>query len=187
MLLLVAWLCFDSAIDHPFQYLANGQTAKQRHQYEAIYRKTFNYLIYKKQHPEDATEDPFAGLNSSIFKRQLNTNSTAEEGTVGGGSGLKPGTSESSIANEITSAVGAANDEKANQEQQQQNQQQQQQQQPVDATVADLLSVAANDDGLSTDQLPDDDFALFTDDIFAQVDILLSNLFLDRMNQNDSQ
>lgn len=44
----------------------------------------------------------------------------------------------------------------------------QRQQQQVDATVAELLSVAANDDTLGADQLPDD-FALLTDDLFAQV------------------
>ena len=46
---------------------------------------------------------------------------------------------------------------------------QRQQQQQVEATVAELLSAAANDDSLGADQLPDDDIALLTDDLFAQV------------------
>lgn len=61
---------------------------------------------------------------------------------------------------ETPSSVAVADDaEKAGQRQQQQ----------VEATVAELFSAAANDDSLGTDQLPDDDFALLTDDLFAQV------------------
>lgn len=142
-------------------------TAKQRRQYEAIYGKTFNYLLYKKQHPEETLEDPFRGLDPGIFKRQLSTSSNAES------SGRKPIASESSAAKEKNSTSDEKADQKLQSEQNQQSQHQQQQN-PVDATVADLLSVAANDAGLGADQLPDDDFSLFTDDdIFAQVRTIL--------------
>ncbi|VDL57564.1 unnamed protein product [Hymenolepis diminuta] len=147
---------------YSLMYLAHGMTAKQRRQYEAIYGKTFNYLLYKKQHPEETLDDPFRGLDPGIFKRQLSTNSNTESG------GRKASASESSAAKEKSSTTDEKADQKLQNEQNQQSQQQQQN--PVDATVADLLSVAANDAGLGADQLPDDDFSLFTDDdIFAQL------------------
>ncbi|VDO00758.1 unnamed protein product [Rodentolepis nana] len=150
---------------YSLMYLANSMTAKQRRQYEAIHRKAFNYLIYKKQHPEETLKDPFYEVDPSIFKRQQSTNSNSESG------GRKDSASEGSTGKEKNPNGDEKECQKLENEQNHQSQQQQQQQQnPEDATVADLLSVAANDAGLGADQLPDDDFSLFTDDdIFAQL------------------
>ncbi|KAL5970646.1 Histone demethylase UTY [Taenia solium] len=146
----------------------NGQSARQRHQFQRIYAKAFNYLLYKKSHPEVAAtliEDPFACANRRIFKRQVGTNSASEgpEGTAvtTTASSVKVSTS-APPACETSSADDA---EKVGQRQQQQ----------VDATVAELLSAAANDDTLGADQLSDD-FALLTDDLFAQLNTTADDL-----------
>ncbi|KAH9285051.1 Lysine-specific demethylase 6A [Echinococcus granulosus] len=146
----------------------NGQSARQRHQFQRIYTKAFNYLLYKKRHPEATaalTDDPFACASRHIFKRQI-TPASASEGSEGTGVMVSASSTKVSISTPPACVTSSADDvEKVGQRQQQQ----------VDATVADLLSAAANDDTLSADQLPDD-FALLTDDLFAQLNTTADEL-----------
>uniref|UniRef100_A0A5K3EU68 TPR_REGION domain-containing protein n=1 Tax=Mesocestoides corti TaxID=53468 RepID=A0A5K3EU68_MESCO len=141
----------------------NDISASQRRQFQHIHTKALNYLLYKKRHPENITpltEDPFVCASRHIFKNQTSTASSSEDAdgsSATNASNSRPGVPTALVcdaspkdnAEKTSIAVG--------------------QQQQEEATVAELFSAAANEGSLGADPLPDDEFALLSDDLFAQL------------------